>query len=254
MLIDDPIFYLVAVPAILVYGIGKGGLGGAVGDVVVPFMALAISPSLAASILMPILIVMDIFALRHHRRNVDWQQIKDNAAGRGCRSGHCGPVPETAAGVRAANPDRGYFGGLCHALRLQAQRDRTPMRPLWRQHVWCGLGGFTSTAIHAGGGPVSIYLLPQKLDKLKLIGTIVWFFAIINFLKLGAYTYLGGMSIDNLITAAVLMPLAPIGVRIGVYLLHRVSQDLIYRLCYLFLFISGFKLLLDGINQAMGGY
>ncbi|GAK82664.1 putative integral membrane protein [Vibrio ponticus] len=45
MLIDDPIFYMVAVPAILVYGIGKGGLGGAVGDVVVPLMALVISPN-----------------------------------------------------------------------------------------------------------------------------------------------------------------------------------------------------------------
>ncbi|GAM64144.1 putative integral membrane protein [Vibrio ishigakensis] len=67
---------MVAIPAILVYGIGKGGLGGAVGDVVVPLMALAISPKLAASILMPILIVMDIAALKHHKRNVDWSQIK----------------------------------------------------------------------------------------------------------------------------------------------------------------------------------
>ncbi|GAK82663.1 membrane protein [Vibrio ponticus] len=115
--------------------------------------------------------------------------------------------------------------------------------------IWCGLGGFTSTAIHAGGGPVSIYLLPQKLDKLKLIGTIVWFFAIINFAKLGVYTWLGGMSVDNLITALILAPLAPIGVKLGVILLHKVSQDLIYKLCYVFLFISGSKLLFDGLTH-----
>lgn len=252
MLIDDPIFYLVAVPAILVYGIGKGGLGGAVGDVVVPFMALAISPSLAASILMPILIVMDIFALRHHRRNVDWQQIKamlpGGVAGVVIAALFLKQLPEYGLQILIGAISVGFV--MLYVFKRSATEHQCGR---FGASVWCGLGGFTSTAIHAGGGPVSIYLLPQKLDKLKLIGTIVWFFAIINFLKLGAYTYLGGMSIDNLITAAVLMPLAPIGVRIGVYLLHRVSQDLIYRLCYLFLFISGFKLLLDGISQAMGG-
>jgi uncharacterized membrane protein YfcA len=92
-------------------------------------------------------------------------------------------------------------------------------------------------------------LLPQKLSKLKLIGTIVWFFAIINFAKLGVYTWLGGLSIDNLVTAAVLAPLAPIGVKLGVILLHKVSQELIYKLCYLFLFISGSKLLFDGLSH-----
>lgn len=49
-------------------------------------------------------------------------------------------------------------------------------------------------------------------------------------------------------TALVLIPLAPVGVKMGVWLLHRVSQDLVYKLCYLFLFISGAKLLYDGMT------
>lgn len=248
MLIDDPIFYMVAIPAILVYGIGKGGLGGAVGDVVVPLMALAISPKLAASILMPILIVMDVCALRHHRRNVDWSQIKvmlpGGLAGVAIAAIFLKQLPEYGLQILIGAISVGFV--FLYVFKRSATEKKVGP---FGASIWCGLGGFTSTAIHAGGGPVSIYLLPQNLSKLKLIGTIVWFFAIINFAKLGVYTWLGGLSIDNLVTAAVLAPLAPIGVKLGVIILHKVSQELIYKLCYLFLFISGSKLLFDGITH-----
>ncbi|GAM71531.1 membrane protein [Vibrio sp. JCM 19236] len=238
---------MVAIPAILVYGIGKGGLGGAVGDVVVPLMALAISPKLAASILMPILIVMDIAALKHHKRNVDWSQIKrmlpGGLAGVAIAAIFLKQLPEYGLQILIGSISVGFV--CLYVFKRSATEKKVSTLGA---SIWCGLGGFTSTAIHAGGGPVSIYLLPQKLDKLKLIGTIVWFFAIINFTKLGVYTWLGGLSIDNLLTALVLAPLAPIGVKLGVILLHKVSQELIYKLCYIFLFISGSKLLFDGLT------
>ena len=43
-LISDPIFYAVAVPAVILVGLSKGGLGGAAGFIGVPMMALATSP------------------------------------------------------------------------------------------------------------------------------------------------------------------------------------------------------------------
>lgn len=38
MMLSDPWFYLLAIPAVLIYGIGKGGLGGALGILAVPMM------------------------------------------------------------------------------------------------------------------------------------------------------------------------------------------------------------------------
>lgn len=67
-------------------------------------------------------------------------------------------------------------------------------------------------------------------------------FAIVNLFKLIPYTLLGEFDHTNLMTSLVLMSLAPIGVKIGVWLLHRASQALVYRLCYIFLFLSGCKL------------
>ena len=63
MLITDPWFYAAAIPAVLLFGISKGGFGGGLGVIAVPLMALVISPIQAAAILLPILCVMDIVAI-----------------------------------------------------------------------------------------------------------------------------------------------------------------------------------------------
>jgi uncharacterized membrane protein YfcA len=65
--------------------------------------------------------------------------------------------------------------------------------------------------------------------------------------KLIPYSLQGSFDHTNLLTAAILMPVAPVGVRLGYYLLHKVSEQLIYRICYFFLFVVGVKLLFDGL-------
>ena len=116
-------------------------------------------------------------------------------------------------------------------------------------NFWGCLGGFSSTAIHPGGGPFSVYLLPQELAKKHLPGTMAVLFGVINFIKLVPYAWLGGFTPTNLMTALVLIPLAPAGVNMGIWLLDRVSQKQGYQLCYLFLFISGLKLFWDGLQS-----
>jgi uncharacterized membrane protein YfcA len=108
------------------------------------------------------------------------------------------------------------------------------------------MAGFTSTQIHAGGPPVSIYLLPQNLDRVILMGTLAIFFTVMNYLKLIPYTLMGAIDASNILTSVVLMPLAPVGVKLGYLILNRVSQKVIYRFLYIALFLSGIKLLYDG--------
>jgi len=61
-MIAEPWFYVAAAVAVLIVGIAKGGLGGGIGIVGVPLMALFVSPAQAAAILLPILMVMDALA------------------------------------------------------------------------------------------------------------------------------------------------------------------------------------------------
>ena len=67
LLLTDPFFYFAAVPAVILYGIAKGGFAGGFGIVAVPVMALAVSPLQAAAILLPILCIMDLVALWKYR-------------------------------------------------------------------------------------------------------------------------------------------------------------------------------------------
>ena len=71
-MITDPWFYLAAVPAVLLFGIAKGGFGGGLGVVAVPLMALVVSPLQAAAVLLPILCLMDLVGLWVYRGKWLW--------------------------------------------------------------------------------------------------------------------------------------------------------------------------------------
>ena len=75
-LLTDPMFYAVAVPAVILVGLSKGGLGGAAALMGVPVMALAMHPVQAAAILLPILIVMDAVSLWTWRHWRDFTTLK----------------------------------------------------------------------------------------------------------------------------------------------------------------------------------
>ena len=65
--ITDPWFYAWAIPAVIITGISKTGLGAGVGGVAVPMMSQVIAPGMAAGIMLPILCVMDVLGLRAYR-------------------------------------------------------------------------------------------------------------------------------------------------------------------------------------------
>ena len=58
-MITDPLFYLAAVPAVILSGLPKGGFSG-LGLLALPLMALVVSPVQAAAIMLPILMVQDV--------------------------------------------------------------------------------------------------------------------------------------------------------------------------------------------------
>ena len=119
--------------------------------------------------------------------------------------------------------------------------------PSWTKgSFWSGVAGYTSFVAHAGGPPLNVYLLPQELDKTRYVGTTIVFFALVNYVKLVPYGILGQFDSTNLVTSAVLTPLAPIGVLLGVFLHQRVSQALIFQVVYAGLLVTGVKLLWDG--------
>ncbi|WVM88202.1 sulfite exporter TauE/SafE family protein [Halopseudomonas pachastrellae] len=240
-MITDPFFYLCAIPAVLLYGIAKGGFGGNIAIVSVPLMALVVAPQQAAAILLPILCLMDLVALRTFRGRWDRTNLRII-------------LPAAIVGVligaltfRLMNEQhiRLLIGVIAVSFVLNGGGvaiSSRRVRPMPGAGASGGvLSGFTSFGIHAGGPPINVYMLPQRLEKTLLMGTLAVFFTLVNWVKVPAYLYLGQFSSENLLTSLVLMPLAPSRVRCGYWLLQRSNEKLIYQLCYVFLLLTGGK-------------
>ncbi len=245
MIVTDPWFYATAIPAVFIYGIGKGGLGGALGIIAVPLMAMTIAPTQAAAILLPILCLMDFFAVKQHYRNADYRILKRMLPGAIIGVAIAGMFLSVISepGLKVVIGGLSLLFCLQYLIKGGQNQHQGGLISAW---FWSMMSGFSSTALHAGGGPASIYLLPLQLNKVVLIASMAVLFAIINLFKLIPYTLLGEFDSTNLMTSLVLMPLGPVGVKVGIMLLHKISQALVYRLCYLFLFLSGCKLFWDG--------
>jgi uncharacterized membrane protein YfcA len=231
---------------VLLLGISKSGFGAGFGSLAVPLMALAVSVPDAAAILMPILFVMDVMGLAAFRKHFDRRLIVFLVP--------LGLVGTVVGALSFKLLDSHLVAGLVGVFTLVflAQRLAFPPRPdsphppKWLGAILTVVSGFTSFVAHAGGPPVNAYVLPMKLPPLVFTATMSVFFFVVNLSKWVPYAWLGLLDMRNMSTSAALLPLAPIGVMVGVRLAHRIQPTLFYRLIYLGMLLTGAKLVWDG--------
>lgn len=250
-LITDPYFYLVAIPAVMIYGISKGGFAGGLGVIAVPLMALVVSPLQAAAILLPILCAMDLVALWAFRGHWVWPELKliIPASFIGIATGTLLFSEMSPAIIRL------LLGAISIAFTLHHWATR--MRPGKTQQrnfspivgvIAAATSGFTSFVAHAGGPPLGMYLLRRGLDKTAFIATTAVFFAVANYVKLVPYAWLGQFDASNVKTSLALMILAPVSILLGYWLHKKISQEFFFKFVYGSLFFVGLKLVWDGIS------
>ncbi len=245
-LITDPWFYAIAVPAVLLLGISKSGFGAGFGSLAVPLMAMAVTVPQAAAILMPVLLVMDVLGLHAFRRHIDWKLVRFLLP-----FGLLGTVVGT---LLFKLVDARLVAGVVGAFTLLflAQRLLWPPRadsrppPRWLGMLLTVTSGFTSFVSHAGGPPLNAYVVPLRLQPLVYTATMAVFFFAINLSKWAPYGWLGLLDLRNMATSLVLLPVAPIGVLVGVRIAHRIQPVLFYRLVYAGMLLTGLKLVWDG--------
>lgn len=247
-LITDPGFYLVAIPAVLLTGLAKSGFLSGFGALAVPLMALSVPVPQAAAIMLPLLLVMDATGLQQLWRQQDRALLRLLLP-----AGLIGIGVGTALfGVLSGKTVSAVVGAL--TLLFLAQRlffpptaeAAVPSKPLG--FVLGMASGFTSFVSHAGGPPISAYVLPLRLPPITMAATVAVFFAVVNLTKCVPYAWLGLFDLRNLATSLVLMPLAPVGVWLGVWLTRRIDPAWFYRLAYTGMFLAGAKLLYDGLR------
>ena len=244
-LIPDPFFYAVAIPAVLLLGISKSGFGAGFGSLAVPMMAMAVTVPQAAAILMPVLLLMDVLGMAAFRKNVDRPLLKFLLP--------FGLFGIVVGALLFKLLDAQLVAGIVGVFTLLflAQRLLFPPRPDSRPPPrWVGAlltitSGFTSFIAHAGGPPLNAYVIPLRMSPVLFTGTLAYFFFFINLSKWIPYTWLGLLDMRNLMTSLVLLPLAPMGVWVGVRIAHRIRPVLFYRMIYTGMLLTGVKLVWD---------
>lgn len=255
-MITDPVFYAVAIPALMLVGISKGGFGSGIGIVAAPAISLVVPPLTAIGIMLPLLCLMDLVGVWSYRRSWSRPMML-----------YLVPGATLGIGIAALTADlvdehmiRVMVGAIAVLFSLEHWRRQwrcrgvvTMAKPENRISgiFWAAVSGFTSFVGHAGGPPLQVYLLPLRMDKTVFVGTTVIFFMAVNYAKLVPYAWLGLLNQTNLLTALVLAPICPIAMRAGIWLHDKVPEKPFYALCYTFVFIVGLKLLFDGVSGWM---
>ncbi|PIW30238.1 MAG: hypothetical protein COW30_02930 [Rhodospirillales bacterium CG15_BIG_FIL_POST_REV_8_21_14_020_66_15] len=252
-MITDPVFYALAVPAALLAGISKGGFGSGVVVMAVPMLSLLMPVPMAAAIMLPILMLTDFINLWVYRRDWNWPDLKYLMPGAviGTALGWAGFHFLTEGGMRLMVGVIAIVFTLDHWLPLRPKTGGArPPGP--RGAVWGTVGAFTSFFAHAGGPPIQVYMMPRGLPKRTYVGTFALYFWAVNMMKAPAYWGLEQFTTEVLATSLVLMPLAPVGIRIGLWCQNRLSDRVFYGVCYVFLFLTGIKLTWDGVTSMIG--
>ena len=226
----DPLFLVTAFVAVLLVGLAKGGFSG-IGMAATPLLALAVPPLQALAILLPILMVQDVVSIWWYRRDYDGWNLKVMLPGAVLGVGLAWAV----GSVVSDDVVRLIIGviGVTFVLNVWFGRLPPPGRPSAASGVFWGAGaGFTSTIASAGMPPFSVHVLPQRMEKLRLVGTVTMFFAAVNLMRVVPYFALGQLNRDNLKISLALLPLAIATNFLGIWLVLRISTELFYKIAY----------------------
>ena len=251
-IITDPLFYAVAIPAVIFLGLSKGGFSG-IGMVSTPLLALIMPPLEAAAILLPIILLQDAISVWIYRRVWDPWNLKVM-------------IPGCVVGVGAAwlfaayvSDRRDPAGGRADRARLRRLyalfRHWLPgeSRAPRASHgvFWGALSGFTTTLIQIGAPPYYAFVLPQRLPKMIYVGTTVMFFAAANVMKIAPYVALGQFSTAGLATSLALFPLAIATNFLGIWLVRVTPEALFYRITNVIVFLLGCELTRQGVTELL---
>jgi uncharacterized membrane protein YfcA len=235
-------FLVIAFCAYLI-GLSKGGLGGGLGAVVTPLLALLMPTKLAVGLSLPMLLIGDVFAVAAHRGNWDWKLLRE-------------VLPGTVVGV--------IIGGVAFELidpillkrvlgvvallycafalwRRSGGKSLPKGTNLVQTSLFGWATGFTSTLANAGGPVYTIHMLTLNLTPPIWVGTSALFFFILNVIKLPIYA--SSLSPQNILIVAWTLPIIPMGVWAGTKLDKVIDMKTFETLILIFLAITGVLLL-----------
>lgn len=218
--------WAVAVFCAVILGMTKAGFAG-LSMVSTPIMVSLFQAKTSVGILLPMLIIGDVFAVFYYHRHANWRMLS-----RLVPTAFTGIVLGSLIMHRITNTQLrvgiGVIVLLMVGLTILRNRGIIPDERIpkgWRVALITGLvAGITTMLAHAAGPVMQVYFLAMGLKKNEFIGTGAWFFCLINLFKVPFYVGLGLITPETLLIDAKIMVGIPVGIVIGILLVKRLSD------------------------------
>jgi uncharacterized protein len=220
---------LIILSVALLTGMAKTGVHGA-GMLSVPMLAVVFGGQLSSGVLLPMLVMADVFGVWYYHRHASWQHLKIL-------------FPWAAVGVVAGTVLGKYMDDsvfkiimastilISVVIMIVLERmsvDKIPKQKSFA--VATGIaGGFTSMVGNLAGSVMSVYLLSVRLPKNAFIGTTAWFFLVVNWFKVPFHVFAWHTITWNTVLLDLLtLPVILLGAWLGILLVKQLS-DTMYR-------------------------
>jgi uncharacterized membrane protein YfcA len=218
--------WALAITAAMVIGLSKSGLKG-IAIVNVTLMALAFEAKESTGIVVPLLVLADIFAVIYYNRHANWSYIFRF-------------LPWVLLGI--------FFGvfigndldektfkiGMAIIILVSVgmmywweKRKSTLVPTHWLFAGAVGtIAGITTMIGNLGGAFSNIYFLAMRVPKNEFIGTAAWLFLITNILKLPLHIFVWGtITKETILFDLKLIPAIIVGIIIGVQIVKLIKEN-----------------------------
>ncbi len=252
------VFWLVAAFSVFVVAITKSGFGGSMGALSAPIMLTVLPPDIALAVLLPLYLLADVWTIYIWRGYSVWRLL-----GWMCLFAIIGQIfgwmllsyidnemLKLCIGIVALISGGKFYLKKANLQLFKIREIHHQMfrsRIVQRASIWCSLSGFSSFVSLTGGIPVQVFMLPMKIQRFYVVGTLAWYFLIINAAKVPFFLELDWFTAETLFTSLCLVPVVPFGVWVGKWLNSNISDAVFYHVAHIALIILGLRLVITNI-------
>jgi len=212
----------------LLTGMAKTGVHGA-GMLSVPLLANVFGGQLSSGIMLPMLVLADVFGVWYYHRHASWHHLKIL-------------FPWAAVGIVVGTITGTYINDQIFKLMMAITILMSVIIMLWLERlgqpdkipkhksfaIATGIaGGFTSMVGNLAGSVMSVYLLSVRLPKNAFIGTTAWFFLVVNWFKVPFHVFAWHtISWNTVWFDLTLLPLIMLGAWLGIIIVKALTETM----------------------------
>lgn len=238
--------WILATLAAFVIGMSKAGIKG-IAVINVTFMALAFGAKESTGMVVPLLILADIFAVVYYNRHTQWSYVFK-------------VLPWMVFGliigvfIGKDLPESLFRIGMAIIIIITVFMmywwDRKKVKTVPTHWTFSGsigtLAGITTMVGNLAGAFSNIYFLAMRLPKNHFIGTAAWLFLIVNVLKLPFHFFIWKtITWESLILNVKLLPGIFLGFFVGIRIIKLINEEF-FRKMILILTALGALLIMVG--------